>query len=73
MVKTEIIRAMDMNQNIKLILRLMLRNLVEGDVAIAFHRIVWLPTPRQIPKDEIGNRRINGHLKFRSRNKKFHL
>lgn len=32
-----------------------------GDVASVFQRIAWLVTPRQIPNDETGNLRRNGH------------
>lgn len=40
----------------------MWRNFVAGLVARFFHRMAWLLSPKQIPKQPIGNRRRNGHI-----------
>lgn len=54
-------RAIEMHHKMRFTVRLMWRNFVEAVVARDFHIIAWLVTPRQIPNEEMGNRRKNGH------------
>lgn len=54
-------RATEMHHRTRFMVRLKWRKLVEAEVAKAFHIIAWLLTPRQIPNEEIGYRRRNGH------------
>ena len=51
----------DIHQSTRLIIGLTCRKFIDGDVANVFHKIAWLLTPRQIPKDDTGKRRRKGH------------
>ena len=55
-------RATAMHHRTRFTSMLMWRNFVEAEVARVFHIIAWLLTPRQIPNEEIGKRRRNGHV-----------
>lgn len=57
-----IMRAMDTNQMNRFMWGPTWRNFVDSAEASVFHMMAWLLTPRQIPNEEMGKRRRNGHF-----------